>query len=386
MQDDRPGLTPDGKYWLSKRPRSDRWYRTWFDDGSRQTRRVSLGTAEQAKAHEALLDWWIENRRLTREAPQTVGLLEVVRRYYEANAARLHSADFVRYAHAKVRTFAGTLAVSEFERDAQRDFLAALKGAGASDGYARRIMSVVKASLAWAVEEKLLISAPMVKLPRDGIPKDRVLSADESLALWLATEHEHERMFLALAFGTLSRPEAILELTRGMVDFDRRIIDTNPRGRIQTKKRRPVVPVVDELLPWLAAAPAGPLVRWRGKPIESFKTAWRAIRRRARLGPEVVAKTIRHTMATKLYEAGVPDAQIQGFLGHRLYAGSTAVYAHHRPDYLSQAALVVNGYMENLRCTCVAMVDRCMDASDCFRGGQYRDRTCDPYHVKVRGK
>ncbi|MBS0556757.1 MAG: tyrosine-type recombinase/integrase [Proteobacteria bacterium] len=152
----------------------------------------------------------------------------------------------------------------------------------------------------------------------------------------------------------MSRPEAILDLKREMVDFDRRLFDTNPKARIQTKKHRPVVPVVDELLPWLEYAPNGYLVRWRNQPIQSFKTAWRAIRRRARLGADVYAKTIRHTMATELRAAGVPEAEVQGFLGHRAYTGSTEIYAKYRPDYLGKAAGVVNSYLLRLRSSCVA--------------------------------
>ena len=315
---------------------------------------MSLGTTDESAAHEALLTWWLANRNLVHENPRSVSLPEVLWHYYKANESRLHSADFVRLAHAKVCKFSGMLTVAEFQRDAQREFLRALQSHGASDGYSRRLLGVVKAAFNWAVDERLVSDAPVVKLPPDGAPRDRVLSFEESQAIWFATELEHERYFLILAYATLSRPEATLDLKREMVDFDRRLFDTNPKARVQTKKHRPVVPVVDELLPWLENAPNGYLVRWRDQPIQSFKTAWRAIRRRAHLGPDVYAKTIRHTMATELRAAGVPEAEVQGFLGHRAYAGSTEIYAKYRPDYLGKAAGVVNGYLLRLRSSCVA--------------------------------
>ncbi|MDE2085332.1 MAG: tyrosine-type recombinase/integrase, partial [Xanthomonadaceae bacterium] len=149
--------------------------------------------------------------------------------------------------------------------------------------------------------------------------------------------------------GTLARPEAALEVTREMVDLERNLVALNPPGHKQTKKYRPTVPLVPELRPWIENAPPGILVRYKDRQIDSFKTAWRAIRKRAGLAQEVVPKTIRHTMATELRKHGVPEADIQGFLGHRAYGGRTEVYAKYRPEYLGLAAGVVNDYMKRLR-------------------------------------
>lgn len=359
MRNERPGATPDGRYWLSKRPGSDKWHRTWFDAGRRQTLRASLGTSETEEAHTRLLGWWLANRSLKKEQPGNVMLTEIVRRYYDAHAKHLASEEQAFIAYNKLRVKSGTITVADFTLDAQRAFIRAMRDDGSSDSYIRRTLSVAKAALHWAHEEGLIAIFPNVKLPRDGAPRDRVLSFEESERLWWATERPHERVFLALAYCTLARPEAILEVTREMVDFDHRLLNLNPSGRRQTKKFRPTVPVADALLPWLEASGPGYLVQWRGKPIESFKTAWRAIRRRAGLGQDVVAKTIRHTMATEMRKQGVPEADIQGFLGHRAYRGRTEDYAKYRPEYLGQAVAVINSYMDRLRSSCVAVTDRC---------------------------
>ncbi|ODT97482.1 MAG: integrase [Rhodanobacter sp. SCN 67-45] len=160
-------------------------------------------------------------------------------------------------------------------------------------------------------------------------------------------------MYLALAYGTLARPEAILGMHRSFADLDRRLLNQNPPGRRQTKKHRPTVPICDFLLPWLKQAGDGPLVQWRGREIASFKTAWRKMRAAAGLPPGTVPKVIRHTMATHLRASGVPEAEIQGFLGHKAYSGKTEVYARYRPDYLGQAAAAIDGYMTALRVSVV---------------------------------
>ena len=54
-------------------------------------------------------------------------------------------------------------------------------------------------------------------------------------------------------------------------------------------------------------------------------------------------------MATHLRAENVPEAEIQGFLGHRACSGKTEVYARYRPDYLGQAVAAIGGYIASLR-------------------------------------
>lgn len=260
--------------------------------------------------------------------------------------------------------FSGAM-VSEVTAAKQREFIAWLKDrrkprksdgpvkVQLSDGYIKRILNIGKAALNHAYKEGEIESVPYIFPGEDGPAKDRILTQDESKALWAAAKQPHELMFLAIAYGTMSRPEAITEITLEMSDLKRGLLNTNPPGRKQTKKYRPVVPICEFLRPWLDNAEPGPLVTWQGKPIESFKTAFRRMRRDAGLGPDVVAKTIRYTVASELRAMDVPDAEIQGMLGHRAYAGKTEVYAKYRPGYLGKACEAIDEYMKSLRVSCV---------------------------------
>lgn len=354
-----------GPYWLSKREGSDQWCRTWYDERARQTRRASVGTVDLQEAKLALYGWYAKNGTIEKTTPQDAPLELFLTRYYEQHASALASKETARIALGYWSDFYAGLTVAELRPAKQREFREWLAAKGLSQGYIKRIIGVGSSALVRAYKEGELESVPFILPGEDGAARDRVLSLAESSALWLASEHPHERMFLALAYGTLARPEAILDLTREMVDFDRRLLTTNPPGRKQTKKYRPTVPVAAFLLPWLEAAPPGPLVRWgtlppaqrggerRGRPIKSFKTSFRRMRADAKLGPEVVAKTIRHTMATELRAAGVPEAEIQGMLGHKAYSGKTEVYAKYRPDFLGHAVAAIDGYLGRLRSSCV---------------------------------
>jgi integrase len=342
-----------GDYWLSKRSGSAQWYRTWFDADARQTRRASLGTDDLQAAKLILWEWFAKYGRVGKQAAHETSLELVFVRYYQQHGEGLASAEMARVALGYWSDFFAGATVAEVTPHRQREFVAWLEARGLADGYIKRIMTVGKSALNRAWKEGEIDTVPYVIPGRDGPPREVVLTVDQSIALWNAAELPHERMYLALAYGMASRPETILDLHRSFVDFDRRLINSNPPGRRQTRKHRPVVPVGRFLLPWLEQAQEGPLVTWRGKPIDSFKTAWRKMRARAKLPRHFVAKDIRHTMATEMRAKAVPEAEINGFIGHRAYGGKTEIYAKYRPDYLGQAVAVIDGYMDALRVSCV---------------------------------
>ena len=54
------------------------------------------------------------------------------------------------------------------------------------------------------------------------------------------------------------------------------------------------------------------------------------------LDSDVVSKTIRHTVATRLRSLGAPMDQISAFMGHQEGNRMTAVYAKYDPKYLEE--------------------------------------------------
>lgn len=324
-----------GDYWLSRRANSPAWCRTWFAD--RQTQRESLGTGDFDEAKRLLADWYAHNVTLKRAAPDEAKLADVFMRYWEDHAKRLRSAASARvHLRVALELMDGDPFVSDFGISAQELLIARL-GKRYKPGATKRYFATVAAAVRWAWKREIITShRPLVDRLPSGAPRERVLTVSELARLWDAADAEHLRAFIMVMLCTSCRPGAALELSRFACDLDRGLVNLNPPGRAQTKKRRPLLPMPAPLRPWVAIS-GGYIVEFNGKPIKSVKTIWRATRIRAGLGADVQPMTIRHTMASEMARRGVPDFQRQACMGHHASNTTDRNYVHVRPDFLREA-------------------------------------------------
>jgi hypothetical protein len=150
--------------------------------------------------------------------------------------------------------------------------------------------------------------------------------------------------FLIGSICTIARPGAIVELStdpaRNQWQPDWDIIDLNPAGRPQNKKRRPTLPVLPLLRQWLLSVHAdtsaedpkirsgGWLVNFYGRPVQNVETAWDAMLEALKLPQDRDWKTylLRHSVATLVRGAGVQKWELEAYMGHRS-ASQTETYA-----------------------------------------------------------
>lgn len=145
--------------------------------------------------------------------------------------------------------------------------------------------------------------------------------------------------FLIASVATLGRPDAVhdisLEPARGQWNSNARILNLNPRGRRQTKKYRPTVPVA-----WQAA------LHLDGRKgffvgVKSVKSAWESMAADLRLpmDGESGMKLIRRSMAKLLRDRLPKDAwtEVELFLGHDKFDNTSDIYAPFDPTYLAAA-------------------------------------------------
>jgi len=359
-------------YWLSKRPGSTQWCRTWFDSDARQTRRASLGTDDIAAAELALAEWVTQHVAGDREDPRVATLARVFVRYQQQHGRHIVGADAQRRSLAVVlRHIPEGMSVAEFTLDAQRQAVLAMHRGEYGAGTIKRAMGAAKAAVNWAWNNgELDRPVPFLKV-EEGQGRERVLSVAEMAHLWSVDMPDHVRAFLATLIATAARPEAALQLTRFQCDLDRGVINLNPPGRVQTKKRRPTLPMPQWFRPWVEAA-EGHIVAYRGKPVAKIAGAFQTMRDAAGFGFDVTAYTIRHTVATELMARGVPELEIASILGHRMpNSRTTGRYLHVAPERLASARAALDALANDidrlagrpmvptrLRASCVLVTER----------------------------
>lgn len=204
----------------------------------------------------------------------------------------------------------------------------------------QRNLDDVRWALSYHADEGRLPYAPKVPAVPEELrsePRDLVLTyAQLGAIVGFSRSDKHLFRQVVVLIGTGMRPEAAMQLDPvKQYNQDTRMLDTHPVGAPRTKKRNTVVPVIDALHPIL--------VEWAkdgARPVDSNRTSWRTMREALGLPEDVVQKTIRHTVATRLLSMSVPGEEISGLLAHRGHSRmsrTTTVYAKYDPKYLGKA-------------------------------------------------
>lgn len=337
-----------GRYWLARR--GGVWYIHWFDKQSGRTKRRSTGESDFQSAQQALAEFAVKHDDIRNQDSSEMPLATVFLRYFEHHACKTISAETAKNALHKWADYFHGCVVTDLTPVRQKAFIESLKRQDYSNGYINRILTTGRAALNYAFKQQEITYAPPIQLLKNPQPRERILSIEESAAIFNHADEPHLFMFCMLAFNTLARPAAILDLSRFQVDTKNNLIYLNPHGREQTKKHRPTLPITKTLLPWLRGCDESHYVNWRGKPLKSIKTTWRKMRARAGLSGDVIPYTIRHTMATEMRRRGVPGWEVAGFLGHSSSDYSTTErYAKFAPDYLGKGVAAIDGYFDELQ-------------------------------------
>ncbi|PCI11342.1 hypothetical protein COB72_01140 [bacterium] len=337
-------------YQLVSRPDTPNYYIAWCKPGSSQWNRLSTRTADLELAQQRLMEY-AQLRRSPPKAllPHQVLIADVLVCYINEQLSGKACKD----AESIIRNWnhfcqlESISTVSELTRGMQQLYMdwrikeaCLYHGRVLSSGTINKDMEVMRAALNHAKREGYISEVPAIRMLPKPPPRDRYLEAHEVRNLLAVCEEPHLRMFVLLAIHTLQRPGAIFDLQIGQVDLARRRIDFNPPGRVQTSKRRPVVPITKTLRPELERAIndslSGHLVEYLGQPVKSVRRSFEGACKRAGLA-DVSPYVLRHTGATLLAANGVPIWQISGMLGHSI-SKTTEIYAKHSPDFLSQAA------------------------------------------------
>ncbi|HEX7856263.1 MAG TPA: hypothetical protein VF503_21515 [Sphingobium sp.] len=151
--------------------------------------------------------------------------------------------------------------------------------------------------------------------------------------------------YLRIAVATWARPDAIYEVNSEQWHSDAQVLELNPRGRRQTKKYRPTIPVPRQFAPWLDDLTGNWLA------VSSVRHAWDAMRAKLGLpgGSQAGEKLIRRSMATiarkRIGEANWRQGEMM--LGH-VKASISDIYAIPDPANLGLALAATEAIIDEI--------------------------------------
>ncbi len=405
MPADKGGIYQRGGFWLDHvrgaggRPSSSRLYIWWYDRDSGRLQRKSTGESDVRLAQdvldkhylavhqptpteqdsysvaECMTDYWVEHGSLQASQESIRARLKLMTRFMdvEAAAGRLRNpflpADVDNRFLTRFRDWALADPIVARRKDVHGDWIDGQKRPRKASTVEESVIQL-KAALRHAYKARRIRNLPPLDhRTRDQVTPERSyrLSIDglaELVDYSLTGAGKYGghadrlvplRRYLIGAICTLGRPDAILDMsveaTRMQWVPGERRFNLNPAGRIQTKKVRPIVPVVDLLDAWLRVTDEWFVCKEvmaydaerhedvvRQFRVGTVRSGWDGAKAHLGIPAGWGPKLIRHSMSSLLANRRVDLVELEIALGHRVMKRTTSRYAHLDPDYLRSIA------------------------------------------------
>ena len=248
---------------------------------------------------------------------------------------------------------------------------------GLCRGMSSRCLSILRGAFNLAVENKLIASSPV--LPRFKAPGKvnaprRALDIEQQKLLLDALPYEEPAwLFARIGLFCGLRAGEILGLRWDAVDLNNQVIqvrrsvvyynghDGTLQEQLKTRTSRRDVPIPDDLTAELRKrkASATSLFLFPGKtggiPERYMLDRIRYVLRTAQTGTLVTPHILRHTYATRLFEAGLDVTEVQRLLGHSTPTTTMQVYV----DYCDSRRDTTFSRARNALSECTTSVSEC---------------------------
>lgn len=329
--------------WFGRRKGSPTFYAFWYDRATRETRRLSLGTKDPLEAKARFATFLSEGKAFT--DPEVGGLTvsQALSQYWTDHVTQKCAAPRRQdNAIRKLVAFFGATPLAEVDIPLSRLYADQRRAQGTSDPTVRRELGVLIAAANHARRWKRIAAANM---PSVELPKDSCISQDEETHFF--TKEQVRQMFtetsgefhhyLKLLYYSGARRNSIETLERSQVRWEQgHVLLTKPGQRI-TKKRRPIVPILNEMREPLKALYDAATDRGAERLFtmssETYYCRFKALL--AKIGLEGHPHLMRHSRATHLLQDGVPLYSVARLLGDTV-ATVERVYGHHSAEHLSR--------------------------------------------------
>lgn len=326
------------------------WYVYFSEDGRSQ--RTSLRTGDLQVAQDRF-QGWMKARSEDNASRDPLTLAGAFRLYIEQHGPTVASPETLEHVSKKLVAWFGDMTLADITRkDIEAFSKARIEGKlgkrAVSPGTVRKELTILRAVFNFMVKkvepkEYRVNQADLAYVPLPPRPpaRDRVLTDSELAMIRGKCEpKDGQRMdrlsrYLWLLMETGARSEALRTLTWDQVDLDAGLIRLNPWGRHQTTKRRPTIPISEDLQPILARCKEEATTDYVLDHNGLIRKSMERFCERNNLDG-VTAHTFRHTLATRMAQAGVPMPDIAAMLGDSI-ATVEKNYLHLSPQYLRGA-------------------------------------------------
>ncbi len=327
-------------------------YAFWYDGAERKTKRLSLRTRDGREAQARFAAFLVEGDAII-APPKDELTVERALDDYRREHVEAHCADPRRQEDAIVhlKAFFGDRPLAAVDIPSSRKYADARrkgvigvesrrsgKSRCASDGTIRRELNVLMAASNHAKSWKRLTEMPSIEMPierRLGVDDEAPYFTKAELAALLAGATGELRHFIDLAYWTGARRASIEDLTRPQVRWEQRRIHLQTPGKVATKKRQPIVPILAEMEPALKALWDASTHRDRLFVMGDFYRPFRELCEGVGLGDRSNPHMLRHTRATHLLQDGVSLYSVARLLGDTV-ATVERVYGHHSHEHMTQ--------------------------------------------------
>ena len=389
-----------GDFWLdhlSGKGEGSPFYIFWYDDSAQRIQRRSTGqgdirlakdtldehyravhqptTDEKAvyTVHDAMVDYWQEHGSKQTSEQAIRARLKLVRRFLDAEIAA------GRLREPVLPSRLDDVLMNRFREWATKSDGIVTRSRNAETG---EWVETTRVRAASTVEESIIQlkaalnhnARRMAEVPRlkhktrnEVTPKRKYLLSLDQMAEMLdytATGGDGRtaahvvrlvplRRYLIGGICTLARPDAIMDMSvlreRSQWQHNLRTFDLNPEGRIQTRKYRATLPVVDLLDAWLRETDDRLVCQESVRtdedgewilqtPVVSVKKAWTAMRPIFGIPGGYGTKLLRSSVSSLLRQRRVDKDELAVAMGHEPIDSTTAIYAKLDPldpEYLA---------------------------------------------------
>lgn len=168
-------------------------------------------------------------------------------------------------------------------------------------------------------------------LLKEAPERDPILTLDQEVRL-IEEAADHLKDPIRFTLITGKRLAEVIKLDWSQVDLQGRSMVFRVKGG--KLSRIPIIDAVFSILLRQGPRENGPVFKYQGKRINSFRTAWAGAKRRA--GVSIRWHDLRHIAASRMVAAGVDISIVKEILAHSEIK-TTMRYVHHQPDALASA-------------------------------------------------